>query len=75
MTATITYTGVLTDPYKEEAGDRYPAGQTRYNAVLTLADADWFDDALLYARAALRDFESYGPSATQDIADTRRLID
>jgi tetratricopeptide (TPR) repeat protein len=57
----------------EDVGDRYHAGTTRYNTALTL-EAGRPEDALLYARAALRDLERYGANATTEIALTRQLI-
>ena len=60
--------------YKEARGDTYGAGTTRYNIALLLADDGRRADALLYARAALSDFENVGPGAAQDAAQTRDLI-
>lgn len=45
--------------YKEMAGNIYAAGTTRRNMAIVLANNGRLSDALLYARAALRDFESY----------------
>jgi tetratricopeptide (TPR) repeat protein len=58
----------------EDAGDRYHAGQVRYNVARALAAAGQPDQALLYAHAALRDYEPYGASAAADVDDTRKLI-
>jgi tetratricopeptide (TPR) repeat protein len=58
----------------EDASDRHGAGQTRHNVAVALARVGRYVEALLYARAALRDFESYGQGATADIAYTRGLI-
>jgi tetratricopeptide (TPR) repeat protein len=60
--------------YDELAGNQYGAGQTRFNIALMLAHNNRFTDALLYARAALRNFEPYGQGAAQDVAKTNRLI-
>jgi tetratricopeptide (TPR) repeat protein len=49
--------------YKEAAGDRYGAGNTRFNIALLLKGAGRYSDALAYARAALADYASYGPAA------------
>jgi hypothetical protein len=49
------------------------AAQTRYNVALTLAQRGRLGDGLLWAQAALRDFESYSGRAA-DIAQTRQLI-
>jgi tetratricopeptide (TPR) repeat protein len=58
----------------EDTGDRHGAGQARHNVAVALADGGRYADAVLYARAALRDFESYGHGAAADIAMTERLI-
>jgi tetratricopeptide (TPR) repeat protein len=61
---------------KELAGDRYGAGLTRSNLSILLADSGQRSDALLYARAALADFESYAAgAATAEIELVRRIID
>jgi tetratricopeptide (TPR) repeat protein len=60
--------------YYEQRDDRYHAGQSRYNAALTLADAGRNRDAVLYAQAALRDFEAVGPGATADAEQVRQFI-
>jgi tetratricopeptide (TPR) repeat protein len=60
--------------FREAQGNRFGAGRTRYNVALTLARAGRFADAREYARAALRDFESYGARAAADLEDTRRLL-
>ena len=52
--------------HEEARGDTYGAGQTRYNIALLLAGDGRRADALLYARAALSDFEKVGPGAAQD---------
>ena len=60
--------------FREARGDIFGAGETRYNIVLLLLADGRPGDALLYARAALHDFECTGPGATQDAADARDLI-
>jgi tetratricopeptide (TPR) repeat protein len=60
--------------YKEASGDHYGAGQTRFNIALALANHGRPDKALIYARAALDNFEPYGAGAAADIEDTQRLI-
>jgi tetratricopeptide (TPR) repeat protein len=60
--------------YKEEAGNRYGAGGTRYNIALMLQDAGRITDALAYAHAALRDFQTYGAGAADRIENTQSLI-
>jgi tetratricopeptide (TPR) repeat protein len=61
--------------YNEMAGDIYAAGTTRRNMAIALSQNGRHSDALLYARAALRNFESYGGRAKQDEDETKRLID
>jgi tetratricopeptide (TPR) repeat protein len=64
--------------YCEDAGDRYGAGRTRFNVALALAlaldRADRTADALLYAHAALRDYQTIGPGAADEIETTQQLI-
>ena len=54
--------------YKEMAGDIYAAGTTRFNIAIDLTNNGRLSNALLYARAALRNFESYG-GRTKDMED------
>jgi tetratricopeptide (TPR) repeat protein len=44
--------------YKEQAGDAFGAGQTRYNVAITLFEADRLADARAYAEAALANFQA-----------------
>jgi tetratricopeptide (TPR) repeat protein len=60
--------------YHERQDDIYSAGWSRYNAALDLARAEQDHDALLYARAALRDFETVGPGAAAFAGQARQLI-
>ena len=60
--------------HKEARGNTYGAGQTRGNIAILLAGDGRYADALLYARAALSDFENVGPGAVQDATRTRNLI-
>jgi len=60
--------------YFEEENDLYHAANTRYNVAITLADAGRFTDALEYAYAALRNFETFGDRAAKRIQETRKLI-
>ena len=60
--------------YKETVGNRYSAGNTRLNIARALSMAGRTEQALLYAHAALRDYESCGASAADKIEQTRRLI-
>jgi tetratricopeptide (TPR) repeat protein len=59
----------------EEARENiYGAGETRYNIALLLADDGRLGDALLYARAALDNFQQAGPSAVGSADLARQLI-
>ena len=60
---------------QEKQGNVYGASVTRFNVALDLAGAGRPQDALEYARAALRGFESYGESAADRIQRTRQLIE
>ncbi len=60
--------------YEERAGDLYSAAATRINVSVTLLRADRPRDALEYATAALRGFESFGDRAADEAERTRRLI-
>lgn len=60
--------------YIESTGNLFTAGQTHYNLALALVQAGRLGDALLYAQAALRNFQSYGASAQNMIDDAHRLI-
>jgi hypothetical protein len=58
----------------EKAGNLFEAGKHQRNISVFLALAERFSDALLYARAALRNFEPYGQGAAKNIEDTKGLI-
>ena len=60
--------------YMELGDNHYGAGKTRFNVALTLAAAGQSDDARLYARAALRDYETVGPGAATQADKARQLI-
>jgi tetratricopeptide (TPR) repeat protein len=60
--------------YSEHVDDRYGAGEARYNAAITLAGSWRRDDALLYAQAALRDFDAVGAGAAAYADKVRRFI-
>jgi hypothetical protein len=60
--------------FQEARGDIAGAGQTRYNIALALQDDGRPGDALLYARAALHDFERTGPGAALQATQARDLI-
>ncbi len=69
---------------REQTGDRYGAGQTRYNLALMYLNAaereparrhDLLRRALAYARASLVDFQHYQGRAAADEAKAQQLID
>jgi tetratricopeptide (TPR) repeat protein len=60
--------------YKEKSGDVYSAAHTRFNVAIALTAAEQFGDARHYAEAALRDYQSYGEWAAQDILRTQELL-
>ena len=60
--------------HHEARADIYTAGSTRYNIALLLADDGRAGDALLYAHAALGNFQQAGPGAAAAAADAERLI-
>ncbi len=60
--------------HDEARGNIYGAGQTRYNIALLLAGVGRTSDALLYARAALDNFQQAGPGAASDADAARQLI-
>ena len=60
--------------FEESQGNRYGAGQTRFNVALALAGSGRFADAREYARAALRDVESYGAGSSALVEKTKQLI-
>jgi tetratricopeptide (TPR) repeat protein len=61
--------------YMEAAGNRYGAATIRGNVALALAGGGRLEDGLLWAQAALRDFQTYEDRAAADIAQTQQLID
>jgi tetratricopeptide (TPR) repeat protein len=61
--------------YFETAGDFYHAGQNRFNVAVALTQRGRFEEALLYACAALRNFESYEGRAAEDEQKTRELME
>jgi tetratricopeptide (TPR) repeat protein len=61
--------------YDEAGGNLYEAGKHRFNVAIALMQAGRLADALEYARAALRNFETYGEGAAEVIQETRGLIE
>jgi len=60
--------------YLETASDFYNAGGTRFNVALALAQANRLPDALEYARAARRNYQSYPQGTEEMIQRTEGLI-
>jgi hypothetical protein len=60
--------------YDERQDNRYRAGGARFNAANVLAGVGRRHDALLYARAALRDLEAVGPGAAALAGHVRQFI-
>jgi len=61
--------------YYEAAGNLYGAARTRFNVAVTLRGAGRLADAREYAHAALRNFQTYGERAAEDIQDAQGLIE
>jgi tetratricopeptide (TPR) repeat protein len=59
----------------ESVGDIHSAAKNRSNVARTLARAGRLADAREYARAALRNYETYGSRAAAEIEKTRDLLD
>jgi tetratricopeptide (TPR) repeat protein len=60
--------------FQEQQADRYGAGTARGNAAEALEEAGRYRDALLYARASLRDFLAVGPGAAERADRAREMI-
>jgi tetratricopeptide (TPR) repeat protein len=60
--------------YYEAAGNPYGAAKTRYNVALALLQANRFADAMEYAKAALRNFQTFGAGAADWVQKTLNLI-
>jgi len=60
--------------YQEAQSSPYGAGSARCNAARALEDAGHYRDALLYARAGLRDFEAVGLGAATEAEKACQLI-
>jgi tetratricopeptide (TPR) repeat protein len=60
--------------YGETLADPYAAGQILFNIAFALSRAGRYQDALLYARASLRDFEQVGPGTAEATRRARELI-
>ncbi|MDQ5823114.1 MAG: CHAT domain-containing protein [Chloroflexota bacterium] len=60
--------------YKEAQGNLYDAAVTQRNIAVALAIRGRFEDALLYAGAALRNYTDFGPGAAAEVQTTQELI-
>jgi tetratricopeptide (TPR) repeat protein len=60
--------------YFELQGKFYDAANTRYNTALALFKKGRFEDALEYANAALRNYQTFGNRAIEEINKTWELI-
>jgi tetratricopeptide (TPR) repeat protein len=60
--------------YADEGGDKFSAGQGRFNVAVTLLNLNRLPDARAYAQAALDNFQAFGERARAEIENTKRLI-
>ncbi|MEP0884629.1 CHAT domain-containing protein [Trichocoleus sp. ST-U3] len=60
--------------YFEVAGNIHQSAGTRLSVAIALAQVERFNDALLYAQAALHNYETYSERAAADIQNARQLI-
>jgi tetratricopeptide (TPR) repeat protein len=60
--------------YEEAQGNLYGAANARYNVAAALASRRRFPDAKEYALAALRNFQTYGEGAKDEVLQTLELI-
>jgi tetratricopeptide (TPR) repeat protein len=60
--------------YQEAQGDFYSAADTCFNIALVQAQTGHFDQALLYAQAAIRKYKTFGNRALTDIQETQKSI-
>jgi tetratricopeptide (TPR) repeat protein len=58
----------------EGSGNLYQAGGTRFNVAVDLLQSGRLTDAREYARAALRNFEPYGPGAAAETQRAQQLL-
>jgi tetratricopeptide (TPR) repeat protein len=65
----------LSVQHEEARGNTYGAGRTRYNIAVLLGDNGRPDDALLYARAALANFQEVGAGADALATQAQALIE
>jgi len=60
--------------YRERQDNYYGAARVRFNAARALEDVGRNHDALLYARAALNDYETIGPATVAEADQVRKFI-
>jgi len=60
--------------YREAQDNLYEAARARRNVAAHLARVGRFGDALAYANAALRNYQTFGERAATDIQRTQQLI-
>jgi tetratricopeptide (TPR) repeat protein len=60
--------------YEEMQGNLYGAALTRSNVAIAFATAGRLADAREYAYAALRNYQTYGDRAAEEIQKTQKLI-
>jgi tetratricopeptide (TPR) repeat protein len=58
----------------EQSGDIFRAAQTRFNMAIVFLEEGRQSDALEYAEAALRGYQSFGERAAENIEEARRFI-
>ena len=60
--------------FAELAGDLFEAGHARFNAAITSLKNERYDDARLYAQAALNNFGTFGQGAAAETSNTHALL-
>jgi tetratricopeptide (TPR) repeat protein len=60
--------------HHEARGDIFSAGQARYGIAFLFVQEGQLNEAVLYARAALDNYEQAGPGAASDANNVRQLI-
>jgi tetratricopeptide (TPR) repeat protein len=60
--------------YREQAGDVFGSGLTRYNVAIVLLSAGRFEDARAYAKASLANYRTFGDRAAEKIQKAEQLL-
>lgn len=60
--------------YEAATGNTYGVAQTQFNIASTFAVRGRFEEALLYAQAALRNYQDFGPGAAADVQKIQALV-